>query len=461
MKGTVLGFPASQNKEKSNVSNLPKSANKKKKKKNNETKQIKKSHVIKTERDDLNGFTSEEEEDEEDYRKGGYHPVQIGNTYNQRYKVTKKLGWGHFSTVWLANDLSTDKNIALKIVKSAKHYTEAAKDEISILKKVTTEDPNDEMCVVHLVDSFEHYGPHGNHVCMAFENLGCNLLTVIKMYKYKGLPVPLVKIITKQLLIGLDFLHKNCSIIHTDLKPENILLLNYPKILKKEKTDEEFETIEPEDEKSEKKNGKKRKTRHNFILPKSKEEVLESFKDSFKCKIVDLGNACWTHKHFTDDVQTRQYRAPEIILGYNYGTAIDMWSMACIIFELLTGDLLFEPKSGKDYQKNDDHLAQIIELLGKMPKDFATNGSKSSNYFNRKGELKKIQNLTYWGIEDVLIEKYRFTPSEAEIISDFLKPMLEYIPSNRANASTCLKHKWIRDVDVNNFESAFTDLDNF
>lgn len=66
----------------------------------------------------------------------------------------------------------THQQVALKIVKSAKHYTEAAKDEISILKKVREEDPNNEKCVVHLVDSFEHYGPHGNRT---FYYLNCYL----------------------------------------------------------------------------------------------------------------------------------------------------------------------------------------------------------------------------------------------------------------------------------------------
>jgi serine/threonine-protein kinase SRPK3 len=63
--------------------------------------------------------------------------------------------------------------------------------------------------------------------------------------------------------------------------------------------------------------------------------------------VVDLGNACWTHKHFSDDIQTRQYRCPEVILGADYGTSADMWSLACIVFELLTGDLLFDPRAGK------------------------------------------------------------------------------------------------------------------
>ena len=60
-----------------------------------------------------------------------------------------------------------------------------------------------------------------------------------------------------------------------------------------------------------------------------------------------------------------------------YGTSADIWSFACMLFELITGDFLFEPRKGENYSKNDDHLAQIIELLRKIPKKFATSGRYS------------------------------------------------------------------------------------
>jgi len=59
---------------------------------------------------------------------------------------------------------------------------------------------------------------------MVFEILGVNLLEVIKRYSYKGAPLPLVRIMAKQCLMGLDYLHRVCKIIHTDLKPENVSL---------------------------------------------------------------------------------------------------------------------------------------------------------------------------------------------------------------------------------------------
>uniref|UniRef100_H3C8G0 non-specific serine/threonine protein kinase n=1 Tax=Tetraodon nigroviridis TaxID=99883 RepID=H3C8G0_TETNG len=83
-----------------------------------------------------------------------------------------------------------------------------------------------------------------------------------------------------------------------------------------------------------------------------------------KVKIADLGNACWVYKHFTEDIQTRQYRALEVLIGAEYGPPADIWSTACMAFELATGDYLFEPHSGEDYTRDEDHIAHIMELLG-------------------------------------------------------------------------------------------------
>ena len=88
---------------------------------------------------------------------------------------------------------------------------------------------------------------------------------------------------------------------------------------------------------------------------------------TLRVKIADLGNACWEHHHFTDDIQTRQYRALEVIIGAGYGPPADIWSTACMAFELATGDFLFEPHAGASYSKDEDHLAHMTELLGEIP----------------------------------------------------------------------------------------------
>ena len=97
---------------------------------------------------------------------------------------------------------------------------------------------------------------------------------------------------------------------------------------------------------------------------------------SVEVKIVDLGNGCWTYHHFTPEIQTRQYKSPEVILGAEYGCSADLWSLACMVFELVTGDFLFDPRKGSSYSKNEDHLAQMIELLNQMPKTLALSGTK-------------------------------------------------------------------------------------
>ena len=137
--------------------------------------------------------------------------------------------------------------VALKIQRSASHYLVAAFDEVEILdqassywmkpewldslkkyykdrpeklKNITGEDCH----CVQLLNCFLHHGPMGKHFVMVFEILGVNLLEVIKRYNYKGVPMPLVRIMAKQCLMGLDYLHRVCQIIHTDLKPENVNL---------------------------------------------------------------------------------------------------------------------------------------------------------------------------------------------------------------------------------------------
>ena len=109
--------------------------------------------------------------------------------------------------------------------------------------------------------------------------------------------------------------------------------------------------------------------------------------EGIRLKICDLGNGCWTHHHFSSEIQTRQYRSPETIIGVNYGTSADVWSFACMIFEMITGDFLFDPRKSNSFDKDDDHLAQMMEILGKMPKNFALSGKHSKRYFDVSGHL--------------------------------------------------------------------------
>ncbi|XP_059359667.1 SRSF protein kinase 1-like isoform X1 [Carassius carassius] len=585
--------------------------------------------------EEILGSDDEEQEDPNDYCKGGYHHVKIGDLFNSKYHVIRKLGWGHFSTVWLAWDIQGKRFVAMKVVKSAEHYTETALDEIKLLRSVRNTDPDDpnrEM-VVQLLDDFKISGVNGTHVCMVFEVLGHHLLKWIIKSNYQGLPLPCVKSIIRQVLQGLDYLHTKCQIIHTDIKPENILMnvdelyirrlaaeatewqkagapppsgsavstapapkqapkmsKNKKKKLKKKqkrqaellekcimdleemeigpegREEEEDDPESPkspscaplrqaslqdiatedtimgprerltsdaslevncngcmhssqtqpeEDDQGDQRHGQlQQEDDHNAntgpedtaqsmyeycngaespeldqacysngtsgreqpeegeLTPgekdqqktrtrareqnkdKLKDDKLSSGSllvnplepinaDKIKVKIADLGNACWVHKHFTEDIQTRQYRSLEVLLGSGYSTPADIWSTACMAFELATGDYLFEPHSGEDYSRDEDHIALIIELLGAVPRKLILTGKYSKEFFTKKGELKHITKLKPWGLMDVLMDKYEWPQEEAEIFTDFLIPMLELLPEKRATAADCLRHPWL------------------
>ncbi|XP_068340168.1 uncharacterized protein [Pyrus communis] len=465
-------------------------------------------------------YTSEDE-GTEDYRRGGYHAVRIGDTFKSgRYVVQTKLGWGHFSTVWLAWDTQHSRFVALKVQKSADHYTEAAMDEITILKQIAEGDPDDKKCVVKLLDHFKHSGPNGQHVCMVFEYLGDNLLTLIKYSDYRGVPLHKVKEICYHVLVGLDYLHRQLSIIHTDLKPENILLMSmidplkdptksraplilpggndkdasesgYAKVLNgdmsrnqkkkirrkakraaqecvdRDEADADGETsteveaspntrlnvrsVEDQSTSSVSANRSSDAGGPNGSRPGSqgskrgnrttRQKLLASI--DLTCKLVDFGNACWTYKQFTNDIQTRQYRCPEVILGSKYSTSADLWSFACICFELATGDVLFDPHSGDNFDRDEDHLALMMELLGMMPRKIALGGRYSRDYFNRYGDLRHIRRLRFWPLNKVLVEKYEFSEKDASELTDFLVPILDFVPEKRPTAAQCLLHPWI------------------
>ncbi|XP_047439970.1 SRSF protein kinase 2-like [Mugil cephalus] len=534
---------------------------------------------------ELQGFCEEQQENPEDYGIGGYYAVEIGEIFVDRYQVVKKLGWGHFSTVWLCWDMVKRHFVALKVVKSAQTFTETALDEIKLLKCVRDSDPQD--CkrerIVNLIDDFRISGANGEHVCMVLEVLGHQLLRWIIKSNYTGLPLPCVKSILRQVLQGLDYLHTKCKIIHTDIKPENILLKvdeayiqklasntklwqlpafagsplpvnsgprekqSVSKLLGKltgafhnlgqwsnkvsrspikrltrkdrsqqgqesasvPKRDKPHVSLSDAPATSSAENASyfskltafnlklRRQTllfedelhsapqshRHSVCswtelstdapvsgsrsvllhqtadrgLPPASpssprgisdsDVLLDLLKpqnaDKILIKIADLGNACWVHKHFTEDIQTCQYRSVEVLIGADYDTPADIWSTACMAFELATGDYLFDPQSGAKFSREEDHIAHIIELLGPLPSQFALSGRYSKRFFNRKGQLRHISKLKPWSLFEILLDKYEWPREEADQFSSFLSTMLELQPEKRATAAKCLKHPWI------------------
>ncbi|XP_074927408.1 SRSF protein kinase 3 [Chelonoidis abingdonii] len=242
-------------------------------------------------------------------------------------------------------------------------------------------------------------------VCMVLEVLGHQLLKWIIKSNYQGLPLPCVKSILRQVLQGLDYLHTKCKIIHTDIKPENVLLCvgeGYVRRLAAEAT-----------------------------------------------RWQQLGGAPPSASAVSSAPQGMELLPAvpcEICRSRLCGSPIStptIWSTACMAFELATGDYLFEPHSGDEYSRDEDHIAHMVELLGEIPPHFALSGRYSREYFTRRGELRHIPNLRPWALSSVLLEKYEWPREQAAAFAQFLLPMLEFLPEQRPTAAQCLEHPWL------------------
>lgn len=244
--------------------------------------------------------------------------------------------------------------------------------------------------------------------------------------------------ISRQILIGLQFLHEECSVVHTDMKPENILFSvchAEQNALRESAKEAAFQVRDAVQSGT---NLKK----FNFGRNICKLDPSLAF-SSGRAVIVDFGNACWEIKPFTDDIQTRQYRAPEVVLRCGYDSKADIWSLACIVFELATGDFLFDPHTSEFYDRDEDHLALMMELLGPVPLDIRARGELTKDLYNDRGELRHITKLNFWSLGDVLREKYRYHHDDACELASFLLPMLYYNTEERPSARDLLQHSFV------------------
>ncbi|GAB2299523.1 hypothetical protein Dimus_033589 [Dionaea muscipula] len=214
-------------------------------------------------------------------------PVVINTLIAGRYFITEYLGSATFSKVVQAHDIHTGVDVCLKIIKNDKDFFDQSLDEIKLLKYVNKHDPCDEKHILRLYDYFYHQ----EHLFIACELLRANLYEFQKYNAESGeepyFTMSRLQAITRQCLEAIDFLHQ-LGIIHCDLKPENILIKSYSRC---------------------------------------------------EIKVIDLGSSCFQTDSLCLYVQSRSYRAPEVILGLPYDPKIDIWSVGCILAELCSGEV--------------------------------------------------------------------------------------------------------------------------
>lgn len=240
----------------------------------------------------------------------------------RRYIVEEILGQGTFGQVAKCRDVETDNYVAVKVIKNQPAFYQQSLTEVSLLSTLNrTFDPHDEHHIVRMLDFFACK----NHLCISFEMLGQNLYELLRQNSLRGLQMKLVRSFSKQILDAL-IVTKGAGIIHCDLKPENIL-------------------------------------------------VTQNAKTDTEVKVIDFGSACMEGKTIYSYIQSRYYRSPEVILGYPYTTAIDMWSFGCIVAEMYIGIPLFLGASEYDV------LRRMIEIVGVQPPDDLLREAKNTKKF--------------------------------------------------------------------------------
>nr|XP_057944213.1 homeodomain-interacting protein kinase 2 isoform X2 [Doryrhamphus excisus] len=259
---------------------------------------------------------------------GDYHLVQheVLCSMTNTYEVLEFLGRGTFGQVVKCWKRGTNEIVAIKILKNHPSYARQGQIEVSILARLSTESADD----YNFVRAYECF-QHKNHTCLVFEMLEQNLYDFLKQNKFSPLPLKYIRPVLQQVATALMKL-KSLGLIHADLKPENIML-------------------------------------------------VDPSRQPYRVKVIDFGSASHVSKAVCSTyLQSRYYRAPEIILGLPFCEAIDMWSLGCVIAELFLGWPLYPGAS--EY----DQIRYISQTQGLPAEYLLSAGTKTTRFFNRDPE---------------------------------------------------------------------------
>jgi serine/threonine protein kinase len=305
-----------------------------------------------------------------------------------RYQILEYLGSAAFSRAVQCVDLKNGQLVCVKIIRNNKDFFDQGLDEIKLLQYINSAGDADECCVLQLYDYFYHK----EHLFLVCELLRDNLYEFSKYNRESGdepyFTIPRMQRITKQVLTALKFIHR-LNLIHCDLKPENILIKSY-----------------------------------------SRCEV----------KVIDFGSTCFTTDHLSSYVQSRCYRAPEVILGLPYSQKIDMWSLGAILPELYNGRVIFHNDSIQTM------MARIMSICGPIPTHMMQSGRYVNRFFTKQGALyernKQTGQLTF--LQPKRCQLRHRIGSDDELFIDFVNCLLQIDPAKRPTAAEALRHPWLQ-----------------
>ena len=349
--------------------------------------------------------------------------LEPGNIVAGQYLVNSELGSAAFSTAYRCTDLNSDTTgtgefldeVCLKVIKNNKDFFDQSLDEIKILELLRQTGKCHEKFIVEM-KTFFYYR---EHLIIVTELLRQNLFEfgkfIIDNDEEPYFTLKRLSYMTRQCLLALEFVH-GLGLVHSDIKPENILLSSYSRAM---------------------------------------------------IKVIDFGSSCYLTDRQSSYIQSRSYRAPEVVLGLPYNGKIDMWSLGCVVCEMFTGEVTFQNDSVVSM------LSRIEAICGAFPRRMIAQGRQSGRFFTKSGLLyelvesdEKVSNPNYQiddeqGLFDVfqpkrttIAARLGFDPDELErgdqtesfeqsLFVDFCKSMLVINPDGRLSAAEALEHPWI------------------
>uniref|UniRef100_A0A915KIL4 Dual specificity tyrosine-phosphorylation-regulated kinase mbk-1 n=1 Tax=Romanomermis culicivorax TaxID=13658 RepID=A0A915KIL4_ROMCU len=325
--------------------------------------------------------------------------IQRTEIFCNRYEIESLIGKGSFGQVVKAYDHLERCHVAIKIIKNKKPFLNQAQIEVRLLELMNKHDIDSKYYIVKLKSHFMWR----NHLCLVFELLSYNLYDLLRNTNFRGVSLNLTRKFAQQIAMALLFLSTpELNIIHCDLKPENILLCN----------------------------------------PKRS-----------AIKIIDFGSSCQIGQRY---IQSRFYRSPEVLLGIPYDTAIDMWSLGCILVEMHTGEPLF---SGTN---EFDQMMKIIEVFGMPPSYIIDISPKWRKYFEKLSDNSYVTRIPVQRrrLHDILSIDQRcsrqrekgYAQENAPDYEDYLRykdivmRMLDYDPKLRITPYYALQHNFFKKV---------------
>ncbi|KAF9465238.1 kinase-like domain-containing protein [Collybia nuda] len=339
---------------------------------------------------------------------GGFPEVKIGDLFqdsdNTSLEVVRKLGFGNDSSVWLVHTgkhysaLRMLSQYATNTFHSPLHDTSGIYDEFSKHSKT-----NFHPGIEHLVkpeSTFLWTLPNTNkHQCLLLELAGPPVACVRQYFEDRLPPLNLIRNLCRQLLLALDFVHKECELVHTDITPDKILIVNplssYDIQDLISKTPQKWYTkpsttfcddlhIRDPDTPSTIFRSVQEMVSQPIPPPHGFHRQLEKtvFRLSGFTKVQRLANQT------KDDISIPRMRAPEIVLGHQWNEKVDIWSFGCTIYEILTGKHLFKvrPDEIREISYDSEHLL-LMNMVSRsdFPLHMIKRSTNAHRYFHIDG----------------------------------------------------------------------------